>query len=116
MIGVRKKRTIITPDTPLKHIPEAFVREVLPKLVLHGPYEPCWPWVGETDRNGYPLARWTDPETGKRYKVWMRTFVAKMFWEYPKGYYISTTCNVNSCLNPGHFRIGHDHPNRNRRD
>jgi hypothetical protein len=104
-----KIRPLLTLKTAYGDIPEAWMRNIA-KHVIVGAFAPCWIWAGPLDRHGYPMYRATEAITGKVRIVWVRTQICRMFWQFPKGYYVTSTCQAINCVNPSHLKICATHP------
>jgi hypothetical protein len=92
------KRPLIEMSSRLQDIPELWLKLVEP-YIMRGPYLPCWIWTGGMDDEGFALVRHTALK--RTYKG--HRFVAELFWDYPKNFYIGHTCQRPNCLYPGHL-------------
>lgn len=93
-----KRRPLINLITQLGNVPKEWLNHIEPKIV-RGPFLPCWVWSGALDRNGYPVMY----VEGTQHMA--HRFVAKLFYDFPDIWYVTQSCNVRNCLNPGHLVI-----------
>jgi hypothetical protein len=102
-LPVRIKRPLVTLDTKLRDFPPQFIRDVAPNIAFFG-FEPCWIWTGSVDKKGYPRRQWRDMD-GRPQSVYIRPYVAKMFWDYPYEGSVKLACPNLNCVNPAHMVI-----------
>ena len=95
---MRKRRPLFNLITRFENVPKEWLNHVEP-FVVRGPFLPCWVWSGALDKNGYPIKN----VDGKL--VMVHRFVAKMFYDFPEAWYVTRSCNVQNCINPGHLVI-----------
>ena len=99
---------MINGATPIKDVPREWLRYVEPYIERN--LGPCWIWVGALDRQGYPkISIAKDLVTGKASTVMVHRYVAGMFWDFPKKYYVTQSCGVRNCVNPNHLIISKWH-------
>lgn len=98
-----RKRPVFNLKTSLENIPVEWLRNVEPH-VMRGAWLPCWIWMGQTDKNGYPIM-WNPAEEGKRSYVMVHRFVAGLFYDYDPALNVRRTCNVVNCVAPAHIQV-----------
>jgi hypothetical protein len=95
-----KIRPLLELTTPLKDIPEWWLRIVEPKIER---VDLCWLWQGAHGTNGEPII---NIKMHKGYKtVQLKKLVAQMFYELKPYYDIFHRCGNLSCLNPSHLEV-----------
>lgn len=102
-IGVRKKRPLISEQTPLGDVPVEWLANVEPKISRKG-FKGCWIAYGHTDKEGRPQIVMKTKD-GKRRCRTLARYVMSIFYEFPEEYYVRRTCQYQQCVNPNHLYL-----------
>lgn len=98
--SVRLIRPLITLSTPLRDVPTEWLKHIEPH-VIRGAFLPCW--VMSKPLN--PGSGLVHIRVDGKYTTALR-YIAKLFWEFPENYRVTTLCETVGCCNPAHLYIG----------
>lgn len=98
---IARKRNLLTLNTPLKDIPEAWLKYIEPKIVRDA--DDHWLWQGQHLKDGEPGLSFFNVVTGHRNTRRVKRMIAEMFWTLLRRHDVVHQCGILSCLNPSHL-------------
>ena len=101
-MSITLKRPLVEMHSRLCDIPIEWLRSIEPKIQRAG-FLPCWMWAGAVDGDGYPIMK--EPGSKKGALVKVRPYVAHLFWDFPRGLKVRTSCRALNCVNPRHLIV-----------